>query len=325
MLTAFLPYILLLAGFAILIKGSDILVTGAAALAKRYHASELAIGLTVVAFGTSTPELVVNLLAAHQGHTAIAFGNVVGSNIANILLILGISALVFPLTVSRGTVWKEIPFSFLAALVLGIMGYDRLFAKAPNLIGRGDGLVLLCFFVIFLYYTASIASVSEIEDLDQQTPKRHLSLSAAGGYVMLGLVLLVLGGWLIVQNAVLIARNLGLSESVIGLTVVAVGTSLPELATSVAAALRKHADIAVGNVVGSNIFNVFFIFGLTSVVHPVPILESSAMDLLVLLIASAFLFAFMFSGRRHRIDRWEGGLFICGYMAYIGFKLLVPE
>lgn len=218
--------------------------------------------------------------------------------------------------------WKEIPFSFLAALVLGIMGYDRLFGNATNLISRGDGLVLFCFFVIFLYYTASIASVSEIEDLDRQTPKRHLSLSAAGGYVILGLVLLVLGGWLIVQNAVLIARNLGLSESVIGLTVVAVGTSLPELATSVAAALRKHVDIAVGNVVGSNIFNIFFILGLTSVVHPIPISEPGAMDLLVLLIASALLFAFMFSGRRHQIDRWEGGLCLGGYFAYVGVKLL---
>lgn len=251
-----LPWVLLLLGFGLLIKAADWLVDGASALARRLKVSDLAIGLTVVAFGTSTPELFVNLVAAAQGKTALALGNVIGSNIANILLILGIAAIITPLAATAGTVWKEIPFSLLAAVVLSIVVNDSLLGGGHDVITRGDGLFLLCFLAIFIYYTAAIAF--DPGDFDPQKEIKSMPLSTALLRVFIGLAGLVLGGWLIVANATLIAKQIGMSEALIGLTVVAVGTSLPELATSAVAAYRGKADIAIGNVVGSNIFNIFF-------------------------------------------------------------------
>jgi cation:H+ antiporter len=235
-------YFLFLLGFVLLIKGADFLVDGASAIAKRFNVSDLVIGLTVVAFGTSTPELFVNIVASARGNTEIAIGNVLGSNICNILLILGISAVIYPLSVSKGTVWKEIPFSLLAVIVLGLMANDRVIdGDGSSLLTRIDGLMLLAFFTIFLYYSFSIAKA--IEGLDEHVAVKTTGFNKSYLLVIAGLIGLTLGGKWIVDGAVILARSFGMSESLVGLTIVAVGTSLPELATSAMAAHKKMSKL----------------------------------------------------------------------------------
>ncbi len=312
--------LLLIVGFACLIKAADLLVDGSAGLAKRFNVSDLVIGLTVVAFGTSTPELFVNLTAAVRGNMDMAFSNVVGSNIANILLILGISALVHPLVASQGTVLKEIPFSLLAAVVLGICVNDLLLGGTVNVLARGDGLILLCFFCIFLYYSASLAL--DVQGLPAERQAKIASLTGQLIRILVGLGGLVLGGWLIVTSAVGIARSLGVSEALIGLTIVAVGTSLPELATSVTAAYKGNTDIAVGNVVGSNIFNIFFVLGVSALIHPIGYHSAGNLDLLLLVAASFLLFFSMFTVKKRSLDRWEAIVFLILYFGFIGYKVV---
>ena len=312
--------LLLAVGFAVLIKGADFLVEGSASLAKRFRVSELVIGLTVVSFGTSAPELFVSILAGIKGNTDIALGNILGSNIANILLILGLSAVIYPLSVSKGTVWKEIPFGLLAALVLGFLANDKLIdGEQASRLGRIDGLVLLSFFVIFLYYSVGIAF--EVEDAGEHAPSGTLSPAKSSAFVAGGIAGLALGGHLIVGAAENIALKFGLSESFIGLTIVALGTSLPELATSVAAAYKRKLEIAVGNVVGSNIFNIFFILGISAVVRPLPFSEASNVDIAMVIGASVLLFVTMFTGKKRILERWEGSLFIVGYAAYTAYLI----
>ena len=316
----YLTVILFLLGFAMLIKGADLLVNGASAIARRYHVSDLVIGLTVVAFGTSTPELFVNIAASLEGSPEIAIGNILGSNIANILLILGVSAIIRPLIVTKGTVWKEIPFSLLAAVVVALMANDRLISnQTASGLTRADGGVLLCFFIVFLYYSYGIAA--EIEGMEKPVKDEPPALPRAALYVLSGLAGLAIGGKWIVDGAIWVAGWLGMSQSLIGLTIVAVGTSLPELATSAMAAYRGNAEIAVGNVVGSNIFNIFFILGVSSVIKPLPFQPASNIDIILVVSASLLLFAFMFSGKRRSLDRWEGIIFLCLYTAYIGYLI----
>jgi len=316
-----LQYILLAIGFILLIKGADLLVDGASSVGRRLNLSDLAIGLTVVAFGTSLPELFVNIFAGVKGNTDIAIGNVLGSNIANIFLILGLSAVIFPLAVGKGTVWKEIPLSLLAAVVLGIMANDRLIDKSDNsVLTRIDGLVFLAFFIIFLYYSFGIAK--RIEGIDNHLPQKQFGLLKSSLMIVSGLAGLALGGNWIINAAVQIASRLGVSQSLIGLTIVAVGTSLPELATSVVAAYKKNAEIAVGNVVGSNIFNIFFILGLSSVIKPLAFNPGSNMDIGAVILASLLLFLWMFTGKKRSLDRWEGLVFLVLYGGYITFLVL---
>lgn len=304
------------------------MVTGSASLAKRYNVPDIIIGLTIVAFGTSTPELVVNLIANYNGTGDLAIGNVLGSNIANILLILGTSAMIYPIVVKQNTVWKELPFSLLAAIVLLVMVSDTFLNDAlVNTLSRADGLILLCFFTIFLHYTLELAksraaslTVSGVDGNTEEMTVRSVWQSAI--YIVLGLVGLFLGGQWIVDGAVHIASTLGLSQSLIGLTIVAVGTSLPELAASAMAAVKHKTDIAVGNVVGSNIFNVLWILGISSVVRPLNFTEKSYLDLGVNLVATIFLFAALFVGKRHVLERWQGVLFFIGYFAYIVFLVI---
>lgn len=311
-----LAYLLIPVGFVLLIKGADVFVEAASSLARRLRVSDLAVGLTVVAFGTSLPELAVNTTASIQGNAGITIGNIIGSNICNILLILGVAGVIYPLMVTRGTVWKEIPLSLLAAIVVGVAANDRLIDRAAaSVLSRADGLILLCFFAIFLYYTAGIAR--NFRGVEEAAPKATLSLTRIGVMIAIGFAALILGSRWVVNGAVQMATALGVSESVIGLTVVAVGTSLPELATSAAAAYRKNPDIAVGNVVGSNIFNLFFILGVSSVIRPVPFAPGSNFDLGALVIASVLLFLCMFTGRRHVLERWQAGVFLAGYILYI--------
>ena len=311
-----MTFIAMIAGFVLLIKGADFLVEGASSVARRLRVSDLVIGLTVVAFGTSTPELFVNIFASIQGSTEIAIGNVVGSNIANILLILGVSAIIYPLSVTRGTVWKEIPFSLLAAVVLGIVANDRMIDHASaSAITRIDGLMLLCFFGIFLYYSASIAK--ETENATSRALTEKTGIVKSGLMIATGLAGLTLGGKWIVDGAVKLAAAFGMSQSLIGLTIVAVGTSLPEFATSAVAAYKKNTDIAVGNVVGSNIFNIFFVLGMSSVIRPLPFQASLNRDVGMTVFSSMLLFLFMFTGKKRSLDRWEGMFFLVFYGAYI--------
>lgn len=296
-----------------LIAGAEFLVRGAASTAKKLGISSLVIGLTVVAFGTSAPELIVNIFSAIKGTTDIAIGNIIGSNIANILLILGVSATIYPLSVKKNTTWKEIPFALMAMIVVFIIGNDMLFDGATkNVITRTDGIILLFFFIIFMYYTFGI-SKSEGENETIKILSWPISFLLLAG----GLIMLFIGGHVLVDNAIILARIAGLSETFIGLTIVAVGTSLPELATSVVAVIHKHDDIAIGNVIGSNIFNVFWILGLTSVIRPLPFSASANFDVLFGVFASLLLFIFMFVHTQHKINRWQGILFVGLYVLYI--------
>ncbi len=318
-----LTIILLIIGFALLIKGADFLVDGSSSIAKRFGISDLVIGLTVVAFGTSAPELVVNIVSAMQGNPDIAIGNILGSNIANILLILGITAIITPLAVKRSTTWKEVPFSLLAILMLGVLVNDVLLnSETYSFLTRGDGLVLIGFFIIFLYYIFSSAKNGVDEEIgDDAIAQRKVSSSIF--LIVIGLVGLVWGGKWVVDSAVTLATYWGLSDAVIGLTVVAIGTSLPELATSITAAIKGKADIAIGNVVGSNIFNIFWILGVTSLIAPLPFTETSNFDIGATIIASALLFAWMFIGKKHSLERWQGVLFVLLYFLYIGMLLTI--
>jgi cation:H+ antiporter len=309
---------LLIVGFLLLIKGADYLVTGSVSLAKKYRISNLVIGLTIVGFGTSAPELAVNLTSAFSGSTDLAIGNIIGSNIANVFLILGICAIIYPLTVKRNTVWKEIPLSLLAAVITAVLANDIFFdtqvGSTFNVISRIDGLVLLSFFIIFMYYIFGIAKES---DANEEIERVHLPKYKIGLYIAGGLAALVLGGKWIVGSAVFIASALGISESIIGLTIVAVGTSLPELAASAVAAYRKHSDIAVGNIVGSNIFNIFWILGLSAVISPLPLQHDAFIDLEFLVFSSLLLFVFLFIGEKEKIERRQGVLFLLIYAFYI--------
>jgi cation:H+ antiporter len=310
--------LLLVIGFALVLAGADSLVKGASSLAKKLRVSDLVVGLTVVAFGTSMPELSVNIIASIKGSGAIALGNIVGSNISNILLILGVSAIIFPLAVTKGTVWREVPLSLLAAILVGILGNDRLIDKAcSSALSRVDGLVLLCFFVIFGYYSIGIAR--RIEGIDKHMPKAKHGPERIIILLAVGLLALTLGSRWVVTGAVHLAGWLGVSHSLIALTVVAMGTSLPELATSAVAAYRRNAEIAIGNIVGSNIFNIFFILAVSSIIRPIPLQADANIDVAVLIGASLALFLCMFTGKRRTLDRWEGCLFVAAYLSYIAF------
>jgi cation:H+ antiporter len=310
--------LILIAGFALLIKGASMLVEGASSIARAARISDLAIALTVVAFGTSLPELFVNITASSAGNSAIAISNITGSNIANILLILGISAVIFPLEVTKGTVWKEIPFSLLAGVVLFVFANKVLTDKETiSTLSRSEGVVLLLFFIIFLYYTAGIAKQST--GLGEKNKIKILKPVKAGVFIIIGLLMLAGGGSMAVSGAIGIAKLLGLSESFVGLTIVAIGTSLPELSTSAVAALKKNPEIAVGNVVGSNIFNIFFILGVSALIREHPIEAELHSSLVMTVLSSGLLFVFMFTGKRRVIDRWEGFLMLVMYAAYLSF------
>ncbi|WP_456433823.1 calcium/sodium antiporter [Thermosulfuriphilus sp.] len=304
--------LLLIGGFALLLSGGHFLVEGAASLAKRLRVSERAIGLTVVAFGTSAPELLVNVIAAVKKSPDLAIGNILGSNIANILLILGTSAVVYPLTIHLGTVWKEIPFSLLAVVVLFFMANDRLFDDLPSMISRSDGLVLLSFFAIFLFYAFGLDRQDEVDYRVKSLPWPLALLMTLGGIAGLGL-----GGNMVVDGARGLVELLRVSQAFIGLTIVALGTSLPELVTSVVAAFRKKTEIAVGNVVGSNIFNIFWILGATSSISPIPFRSSLNLDIAMVVVATLALFVSLFLGKTHELDRKKGFLFLCLYLIYL--------
>lgn len=314
-----LTYILFVVGFVLLIKGADLLVDGAASVAKKFNISSIVIGLTIVAFGTSAPEFVVNIFASVKGNSEIAIGNILGSNIANIFLILGVAAVITPIGAKENTAWKEIPLSLLAAMLIGVLANDALIdGSAFSGLTRIDGIVFLSFFIIFMYYTFGISAVTgDEENIDIKI----LSNTKAALFILVGLAGLVVGGKWIVDGAVKMAEMFGVSQSLVGLTIVAVGTSLPELATSAIAAFKKQSDIAIGNVIGSNIFNTFWILGASAVIRPLPFSRDSNPDILMSIMASAVLFALLFIGKRHIIERWQGYLMIAIYIGYIVFLI----
>lgn len=303
---------LLVIGFVVLLKGADWLVNGATSLARKYNVSDLAIGLTVVAFGTSAPEMVVNVFASLQSHEAIVFGNIIGSNNFNLFVILGIAGLITPLAVQSSTVWKEIPFSFVAALLLFFLANDFFLTDTPT-VSRIDGLILLTMFGLFLFYVYSQLKSDPAEKVSEHHSPAHVKI---WGLIILGLGGLILGGRLVVTSAIEMATMLGVSEKIIGLTIVAAGTSMPELATSVVAALKKNNDIAVGNIIGSNIFNIFLILGISALVNPLDFDITFNTDIYLLGGGTILLFAVMFTGQRKRLDRWEAALLLVIYIAY---------
>jgi len=312
-----LTYVLFIIGFVILIKGADLLVDGAASVAKKFNISSIVIGLTIVAFGTSAPEFVVNIFASVKGNSEIAIGNILGSNIVNIFFILGIAAVIHPIVAKENTAWKEIPLSLLAAIILGVLANDALIDGGSfSGLTRIDGIVLLAFFIIFMHYTFGI---SEVTGDEENINIKILSNGKAAMFILAGLAGLVLGGKWIVDGAVKIAELFDVSQSLIGLTVVAIGTSLPELATSAIAAYKKQSDIAIGNVIGSNIFNTFWILGVSAVIRPLPFSRDSDPDILMNIFASTLLFIILFIGKRHIIERWQGFLMIAIYIGYIVF------
>jgi cation:H+ antiporter len=307
--------ILLLVGLVLLVKGADWLVDGASVLAKKHNVSDLAIGLTIVAFGTSAPELVVNAVAAQGNFPDIVYGNIIGSNNFNLFLILGIAGIITPLAVQSSTVWKEIPFSFLAAIGVLFLA-NNYFVSATKEISFIDALILLALFGGFLYYVATQLKSDPNADTVENKDYSNLKIWVLIG---IGLAGLVGGGKLVVDNAVAMAQTLGVSEKIIGLTIVAAGTSLPELATSVVAALRKNADIAIGNIIGSNIFNLLLVIGISGLIRPLDFNESFNIDLYILLGGTAFLFLAMFIGKKHQLERWQSLLLLCVYLAYTGY------
>lgn len=314
-----MPYLLLLIGFVVLIKGADFLVTGGSGLAKRLNVSNLVIGLTIVAFGTSAPESVVTFFSAYNGASDLALTNIIGSVTTNVLLGLGIAAIIFPLAVSHGTVWKEIPLSLLAIVALGFLVNDQWGGGTPQLTWL-DGCVLLLFFVIFLTYTFGLSKVTPSNGGGEDVQALPVGRSVA--YVLAGLVALFLGGNWIVENAVLIANQLGVSEALIGLIVTGPGTSLPELAATAVAAKRRNVELAVGGVVGSNIFNIFFILGVSALVGPIAYNTILNIDMLLIFGASLLLFLALFVGKRHVLERWQGIAFLVTYVAYMVYLVI---
>lgn len=306
----------LIAGLVLILIGANALTDGASAVAKRFRISSLVIGLTIVAFGTSAPELTVSVVSALKGNADIAIGNVVGSNLFNTLMIVGCTAVIVPIAVTRGTLKHEIPLCILASVALAICASDVLLRSGTtDIISRSEGLLLLCFFAIFLAYTFSIAKKGEGQSEGDAVIK-DMPVWRSVLYIAGGLAALVFGGQIFVDGASGIARSLGVSESIIALTLVAGGTSLPELATSVVAALKKNPEMAIGNVVGSNLFNIFFVLGCSATITPLPIQGITTMDFAVLIGSSILLYLFSLFIKTRKITRWEGAVMIGCYVAY---------
>ncbi len=317
-----LTYILFIVGFVLLIKGADLLVNGSSSLAKKFHIPEIVIGLTIVSFGTSLPELIVNILAAFEGSTDIGLGTIIGSNISNIALVLGITAVILPLAVKRATAWKEIPFSILATVILMLVINDGFFnLEAISMISRIDGIILLIFFVLFVLYTINIFVKHKTLEVDEEQKQKRKG-STIFFMILTGLIALFYGGQWVVTGAMQIAKLFNISEFIISATIIAVGTSLPELVTSVVAAYKKNLDLAVGNIVGSNIFNILMVLGVTAVIKPIAVPTLINIDILYLIGLSVILFTFLFVGKIRELERWQGASLLLIYVGYVVFIIM---
>ena len=313
-------YVLFILGFVLLILGANWLVNGASSIGTKLKIPQIVIGLTIVALGTSLPEMVINIFACYRGDTDLAISNVLGSNIMNILFIVGISAVIYPIRILPGTTWREIPFSMFAALLLGFLAKDIFLWNADaNELSRYDGLILLVFFIGFLIY--SFKFVHE-ETVVVEAPSKHTPALKSVILILTGLVLLFLGGKWIVDGALAVSDLLGIAQSETGLVIVASATSLPELVTSIVASLRKKADIAIGNAIGSCIFNIMLVLGISSVITPLPFYPAANLDLFMVILSSLLLFIFVFTLKGRKINRAEGVFMVVLYVAFLVYRMM---
>lgn len=315
-----MKYVILLIGFILLIKSADYFVVGASSIAKALNIPTIIIGLTIVAFGTSAPEAAVSISAAMKGQNDIAIANVVGSNIFNILFVLGISAIIAPVKVQKTTIIKEFPFALLASLVLLILSHDIKFqGYNENALTRSDGFMLFALFSIFMYYLLEMALSSKEEmDVEQGSSRDPIAKS-----ILLsigGIIGIIIGGNLVVDSATNIAIDLGMSENLVGLTIVSIGTSLPELVTSVVAARKGESDIAMGNIIGSNIFNILFVLGASSIIHTIHVQPIVFVDMIIMLIVTGITYVFAIS--KKQVNRFEGIILTATYIAYMIFIII---
>ncbi len=317
-----MDYLFLILGMIILILGAHLMVKGASSFAKMLGIPNIIIGLTVVAFGTSFPELMINVFASLDGQSDLAVGNVVGSNIINVLLVIGIAAFIKPLEVQSTTVRFEIPFSLLGMAILFVVANDGIIDDLPvSILHRSDGIIFLAFFLIFIYYTFVVSNWESKHHHDEGHDVHEMSKLKSALLLVFGMVGLYFGGDFIVDSATSIATKWGLSQVVIGILVVALGTSLPELATSAVASYKGNADMAIGNIVGSNIFNVFLVLGVSASINPITFNPSINIDLLLAFVATLLLFIFVFTGKGRKIDRKEASIFVLLYFAYVVWLL----
>ena len=313
-----LDILLITLGFILLIKGADWLVNGASALAKKHNISDLVIGLTIVAFGTSAPEMVVNVIASFDKHSDIVFGNIIGSNNFNLFVILGVVALIFPISVKSSMVRKEIPISFVVAFILMLLS-NAILGQKENVLSKWDAALLFGLFLVFLFFTFRQPNTDEVPELT--TDIKPMSGFKIWGFIVVGLSLLIIGGRLVVNSAIAIAQDFGISEKIIALTIVAAGTSLPELVTSVVAASKRNSDIAIGNVIGSNIFNILLILSVSGLISPITFNPNFNAELLLLIGGTLLLTIFMFTSKKMKIDRWEGAVLLAIFIAYTIFMI----
>lgn len=313
-----IEFLTVVIGFVILIKGADLLIEGASSLAKKFSIPEIVIGLTIVAFGTSAPELIVNIFAALEGSSEIVFGNVIGSSSFNIILILGVAGIIYPISVLRNTIIKEIPFSIFTIALLFFLANDTMFFNTEvDELTRYDGGVLILYFILFLIYVFIISKshTASEEEISELTPVR------TGIYIVLGMAGLFGGGKLVVDGSVNIARIFNVSEKLIALTIVSGGTSLPELVTSAMAAYKRKCELAVGNVIGSNIFNILLVTGASALVRPVYFDQVFNFDIAVLMFSTVLLFSAMYVGVRNVLQKWQSVVFLMIYVAYMTFLI----
>lgn len=320
--------ILMMVGFVLLIKGADFLVDGGSNIAKRFHIPELVIGLTIVSIGTSMPELVVSLTSAIEGHSDMSIGNIIGSNISNLLLILGICAIIKGLKFKKETKYFESPFAVLVTVLLFLMANNTLNGQA-NLINRIEGIILIVFCIAFIVYNIIMARKGEqfdgIEEKEEKTSnmKSKWFIPKSIALLILGIVFLKFGGDMVVNNASKLAASFGMSEKLISLTIIAIGTSLPELVTSVIATKKGEVDLAIGNIIGSCIFNIVLIIGVSSVIAPISFSITYNVDFIVLIVATVFLGLFPYIGKRDEMTRSNGMVYLLGYITYMAYLIMV--
>ena len=310
-MTIIFDILFIILGVWCVLKGADYLTEGAAAVARRMHIPEMIIGLTIVAAGTSAPELFVSVVSALKGTSDMAVGNVVGSNIMNTMLIVGVAAMVAPMKISKNTVKKDLPFTVAASMLLLFLAFD-------HFLGHVGGFMLLAGFALFMAY--SIYSASRSPEHDSNDLVVQMSKLKSAIFVLGGLLLLIVGSNVFVDHASQLALSMGISEGVVGLTVVAGGTSLPELATTVVAARKGQSALAIGNVIGSNVFNILLILGLTATIHPLQIEGITTIDMAVMLLSVSFVWIFCFT--RLKVERWEGFVLLIGYLAYLAWLII---
>ncbi len=323
-----LVLILFVLGFIVLIKGAHLLIDGSVSLARKMKISYLVIGLTVIAFGTSAPELFINIFASGFEESDLVFANIFGSNLVNTLFILGISALIFPLAISKDAVWKGIPFLLGTSILVGFLANDFFGNKAvePSL-NRTEGLALIFVFITFLYYNFRRVRADRrdagigLEEKSKQESK-EFSVPKSIIFAILGIIGLTLGGKWITNGAIQIADLLGLSKSFIGLTIISISTSLPELTTSIVATVKRNSEIVVGNIVGSSIFNLLWVLGVSAFIKPLVFQKANNIDLGMVIASSFLIFAFIFIGKKNRLERWQGASLILVYLSYLIFVVI---